>query len=113
MFFPFFFKLKPPALRIFILGTRGAGKTTNGEWLAKQLDIFYIKFRELLQMLIIAKTKEKILHADEVDLAAADSLALLAALTEEAREEDTNEDMAAIIPVSIYKLLCISTYLKL
>lgn len=64
-------------------------------------------------MLIITKTKEKILHADEVDSAAADSLALLVALTEEVRGKDTNQNMAAIIPVSIYKLLCISSYLKL
>lgn len=91
---------------MFILGTRGAGKTTNGEWLAKQLDIFYVKFRELLQLLLIAKTKEKIPHADEVDLRAADSLANLEALKKKAREY-TMQDNAAIIQVSIYKLLCI------
>lgn len=97
----FIFYFKPPALRIFFLGSRGAGKTTNGEWLAKQLDIFYIKFRELLQTMIITKTKEKIPHADEVDSAAADSLARLEALTREARGEDTKDDFAARIQVSI------------
>lgn len=51
-------------------------------------------------MLIIAKTKERILHADEEDSAATDSLALLVALTKEARGEDTDEDIPAIIQVS-------------
>lgn len=64
-------------------------------------------------MLIIAKTKEKILHADEVDSAAADSLALLVALTTEARGEDTDEDIAATVQVGMDKLLCISTCLRL
>lgn len=109
----FIFFLEPPPVRVFILGTRGAGKTTSGEWLAKQLDIFYIKFRELLQMLIITKTKEKIPRADEVDSAAADSLAHLEALIIEARGGDAKEDITAGIQVSIYILLCISTYLKL
>lgn len=108
----FFFKFKPPALRIFVLGSRGAGKTTHGEWLAKQLDIFYIKFKELLQTLIITKTKEKIPRADEADLAAAASLARLKALTNEAGGEDTKDEVAATIQVSIYKLLCTVTYPK-
>lgn len=64
-------------------------------------------------MLIIAKTKERILHADEEDSAAADSLALLVALTKEARGEDTDEDSPATIQVSNNRLLRISTYLKL
>lgn len=64
-------------------------------------------------MLIIAKTKERILHADEEDSAAADSLALLVALIKEARGEDTDEDIAATIQVSNIRLLCILTYLKL
>lgn len=64
-------------------------------------------------MLIIAKTKERILHADEEDSAAADSMALLVALIKEARGEDTEEDIAATIQVSNNRLLCISTYLKI
>lgn len=106
LFFSTFFKLlfKPPALRIFVLGSRGAGKTTCGEWLAKQLDIFYIKFRELFQMMIIAKTRERITPADEVDLTTAESLAQVEGLIREARRESTLDDSAARIQVSIYKL---------
>uniref|UniRef100_UPI0037E901CB adenylate kinase 9 n=1 Tax=Semicossyphus pulcher TaxID=241346 RepID=UPI0037E901CB len=59
--------LKPPALRILLLGTRGSGKTTHGEWLAKQLGLFHVQFREHLQMLIMAKTKARVPSADEVD----------------------------------------------
>uniref|UniRef100_A0A3B5A2W7 Adenylate kinase 9 n=1 Tax=Stegastes partitus TaxID=144197 RepID=A0A3B5A2W7_9TELE len=58
--------LKPPALRIFLLGTRGSGKTTNGEWLAQHLGLFHIQFREHLQTLIMAKTKKRVPCADEV-----------------------------------------------
>ncbi|XP_030577131.1 adenylate kinase 9 isoform X3 [Archocentrus centrarchus] len=58
--------LKPPALRIFLLGSRGSGKTTHGKWLAQQLGLFHIQFREQLQMLIMAKTKTRILDADEL-----------------------------------------------
>ncbi|XP_068199434.1 adenylate kinase 9 [Antennarius striatus] len=59
--------LKPPPVRIFLLGTRGSGKTAHGEWLAQQLGIFFIQFREQLQTLIIAKTKKKVPYADEVE----------------------------------------------
>lgn len=106
VFFSTFLKLlfKPPALRIFVLGSRGAGKTTCGEWLAKQLDIFYIKFRELFQMMIIAKTREKITPADEVDLTTAESLAQVEGLIREARRASTLDDSAARMQVSIYKL---------
>nr|XP_057912171.1 adenylate kinase 9 isoform X2 [Doryrhamphus excisus] len=57
--------LKPPALRIFLLGCRGSGKTTQGEWLAKKLGLFHIQFREQLQMLLMAKTKQRVVSADE------------------------------------------------
>nr|XP_046228264.1 adenylate kinase 9 [Scatophagus argus] len=82
--------LKAPALRIFLLGTRGSGKTTNGEWLAQQLGIFHIQFREQLQMLIMAKTKKKVPYADEVETSE-DSPEDLEALIKAARGEDDKE----------------------
>lgn len=62
------FCFQPPALRIFLLGVRGSGKSTVGRWLAQKLGLFHIEFREQLQMLIIAKTKKRIPYADEVML---------------------------------------------
>ncbi|XP_046877163.1 adenylate kinase 9 isoform X1 [Hypomesus transpacificus] len=59
--------LQPPALRIFLLGTRGSGKTTHGKWLAEKLGIFYIQFRERLQELILAKTQTRVPYSDEVE----------------------------------------------
>lgn len=64
-------------------------------------------------MMIIAKTKEKITPADEVDLTSAESLAQVEGLIREARRDRTLDDSAARIQVSIYKLLSIATYLKL
>ena len=58
---------QPPALRIFLLGTRGSGKTTHGKWLAEKLGIFYIQFRERLQELILAKTQTRVPYSDEVE----------------------------------------------
>lgn len=55
-------------------------------------------------MMIIAKTREKITPADEVDLTAAESLAQVEGLIREARRESTLDDSAARIQVSIYKL---------
>ncbi|XP_077367067.1 adenylate kinase 9 isoform X2 [Festucalex cinctus] len=57
--------LKPPALRIFLLGCRGSGKTTQGEWLAKQLGLFHIQFREHLQTLLMPKMKRRVIPTDE------------------------------------------------
>ncbi|XP_070781653.1 adenylate kinase 9 [Enoplosus armatus] len=82
--------LKPPALRIFLLGTRGSGKTTHGEWLAQQLGIFHIQFRETLQMLIMAKTKKQVPYADEV-ASSKESPVDLEALIKEARGEGAKE----------------------
>ncbi|XP_066533319.1 adenylate kinase 9 [Hoplias malabaricus] len=59
--------LKPPALRIFQLGVRGSGKTTHGRWLAQQLGLFHIQFRERLQEMILAKTRSRVPYADEVE----------------------------------------------
>ncbi|KAL7388763.1 hypothetical protein ABVT39_020280 [Epinephelus coioides] len=88
--------LKPPALRILLLGTRGSGKTTHGEWLAQQLGIFHIQFREQLQMLIMAKTKKRVPCADEVE-SSEESPEDLEAQIAEARQEnkDETEDTSA------------------
>ncbi|XP_036406140.1 adenylate kinase 9 [Megalops cyprinoides] len=59
--------LKAPALRILLLGTRGSGKTTHGRWLANELGIFHIQFRERLQELIISKTLTQIPYADDTE----------------------------------------------
>ncbi|XP_054474711.1 adenylate kinase 9 [Anoplopoma fimbria] len=85
--------LKPPVLRVVLLGTRGSGKTTHGEWLAQQLGIFHIQFREQLQMLIMAKTKQRVPYADEIE-SSEESPDDLEALIEEARgdvEKETEE----------------------
>ncbi|KAK9956621.1 hypothetical protein ABG768_014340 [Culter alburnus] len=57
--------LKPPALRVFMLGVRGSGKTTYGKWLAEQLGVFHIQFRERLQELILRKTQKRVSYADD------------------------------------------------
>ncbi|XP_050995505.1 adenylate kinase 9 isoform X2 [Labeo rohita] len=57
--------LKPPALRVFMLGVRGSGKTTHGKWLADQLGVFHIQFRERLQELILQKTQKHVSYADD------------------------------------------------
>ncbi|XP_053736927.1 adenylate kinase 9 [Synchiropus splendidus] len=70
--------LKPPALRVILLGTRGSGKTTQGKWLAEHFGLFYIQFREQLQALIMAKTRQEIPRMDEVeDTEEADNLEIL------------------------------------
>ncbi|XP_074541277.1 adenylate kinase 9 [Halichoeres trimaculatus] len=87
--------LKPPALRIFLLGARGSGKTTHGDWLAKQLGIFHIQFRELLQTLIIAKTKKRVPRADEVPSSEQSPDDLEALIKEAKGEEEEEEDIPA------------------
>uniref|UniRef100_A0A8D3BXV2 Adenylate kinase 9 n=1 Tax=Scophthalmus maximus TaxID=52904 RepID=A0A8D3BXV2_SCOMX len=90
--------LKPPALRVFLLGTRASGKTSHGEWLAQQLGLFYIQFREQLQMLIMAKTQARVPYADEEE-SSEESPEYLDTLIKEARgndveaEEDTSQEM--------------------
>ncbi|XP_059368551.1 adenylate kinase 9 [Carassius carassius] len=59
--------LKPPALRVFLLGVRGSGKTTHGKWLAEQLGVFHIQFRERLQELILRKTQKHVAYADDTE----------------------------------------------
>nr|XP_023692139.1 adenylate kinase 9 isoform X1 [Paramormyrops kingsleyae] len=60
-------RLQAPALRIFLLGVRGSGKTSQTKWLAKRLSIFHIRFRERLQELIVGKTGERVPYADEME----------------------------------------------
>ena len=43
-------QLKPPAIRIFVLGPRQSGKSTQARLLAQKLDVFHIKFRDYLQV---------------------------------------------------------------
>ncbi|XP_075872948.1 adenylate kinase 9 isoform X2 [Nelusetta ayraudi] len=87
--------LQPPALRMFCLGNRGAGKTTLGVWLAKQLGIFHIKFREQLQMVIVAKNGQRVPYSDEVeskeDLTTQIKQARRAAADEEEEEEEKED----------------------
>ncbi|KAF6717964.1 Adenylate kinase 9 [Oryzias melastigma] len=58
--------LKPPALRIFMLGPRGSGKSSLSEELSQQLGLFHVQFIEMLQMMIVAKTKTRVSLVDEV-----------------------------------------------
>ncbi|XP_034018068.1 adenylate kinase 9 [Thalassophryne amazonica] len=80
--------LKPPALRILMLGTRGSGKTTHGKWLAQKFGIFHIQFRELLQEFIMAKTQQQVPHASEVAFPEELPAEEIEALMKELRGED-------------------------
>jgi adenylate kinase family enzyme len=51
-------RVKVPAPRIFVMGPRGSGKSTQSRTLAIKLDVFHVKFRDYLQELIIGKTKK-------------------------------------------------------
>ncbi|KAM3602818.1 uncharacterized protein V6R79_011333 [Siganus canaliculatus] len=82
--------LKPPAVRIFLLGARGSGKTTHGAWLAQQLGIFHIQFREQLQAIIMAKTMKRVPYADEVNSSGV-PLQDLEAKIKEARGQDEKQ----------------------
>ncbi|NXS70970.1 KAD9 kinase, partial [Pandion haliaetus] len=58
--------IQAPPLRVCLLGTHGAGKTTCARRIADKLGIFHIQFEEYLQELILPKTKEKVEpHVDE------------------------------------------------
>ncbi|XP_026878248.2 adenylate kinase 9 isoform X1 [Electrophorus electricus] len=59
--------LKTPAVRLFQLGVRGSGKTSHGRWLAEQLGLFHVQFRERLQELILPKTQRRVPYADEAE----------------------------------------------
>ena len=49
---------QPPPMRLFLLGPRGAGKTTAGRQLAERLGVFHVGFRDLLQESILPKMKK-------------------------------------------------------
>lgn len=51
-------RVKIPAHRIFIMGPKGSGKSTQARFLAEKLNIFHVKFRDYLQELIIGKLKK-------------------------------------------------------
>ncbi|XP_008395990.1 adenylate kinase 9 isoform X2 [Poecilia reticulata] len=84
--------LKPPPLRIFMLGARGSGKTTNGEWLAKQLGLFHIQFKEQLQMKIMAKTYNPVPSADEAVYLKSDTEYVEEQIRVEKGEEEETEN---------------------
>ncbi|KAF1512630.1 Adenylate kinase 9, partial [Eudyptula albosignata] len=52
--------IQAPPLRVCLLGTHGAGKTTCARQIADKLGIFHIQFEEYLRELILPKTKEKV-----------------------------------------------------
>jgi hypothetical protein len=52
--------LQPPAIRVFLLGSRGSGKSLYGRELAEKLGLFHIQFREYLQELVLCKTKKRV-----------------------------------------------------
>jgi adenylate/nucleoside-diphosphate kinase len=45
---------------LFVLGSKGSGKTLYGRHLAEKLGVFHIDFQERLQELIIAKTGKRV-----------------------------------------------------
>ena len=49
------------------MGARGSGKSTQARFLADQLDLFHVKFRDYLQEMIIGKTKRFIEPEKEED----------------------------------------------
>ncbi|NWS97680.1 KAD9 kinase, partial [Mionectes macconnelli] len=52
--------IQAPPLRVCLLGTHGAGKTTCARRIADKLGIFHIQFEEYLQELILPKTRKKV-----------------------------------------------------
>ncbi|NXN17390.1 KAD9 kinase, partial [Indicator maculatus] len=52
--------IQAPPLRVCLIGTHGAGKSTCARQVAEKLGIFHIQFEEYLQELILPKTKGKV-----------------------------------------------------
>ena len=51
---------QPPALRLLIIGPKGSGKSTLGKFLADQLGLYHVSFREKLHELIMPKAKRPV-----------------------------------------------------
>ena len=79
---------QPPALRLLMLGARGSGKSFHGSWLARQLGVFHIQFRERLQELILAKTQSRVVRADEAERPEKEDLTEESGGTEAPHEEE-------------------------
>jgi len=58
-------RVQPPAIRLLIMGPRGAGKTLHSRTLAMKLHMFHIQFRDYLQEQVIAKTKKRVISERE------------------------------------------------
>ena len=71
-----------------MLGARGSGKTFHGSWLARQLGVFHIQFRERLQELILAKTQSRVVRADEAERPEKEDLTEESGGTEAPHEEE-------------------------
>ncbi|NWU91730.1 KAD9 kinase, partial [Upupa epops] len=60
--------IQAPPLRVCLLGTHGAGKTTCARQIANKVGIFHIQFEEYLQQLILPKTKKKVVPRFDEEL---------------------------------------------
>ncbi|XP_078492449.1 adenylate kinase 9 [Ciona intestinalis] len=93
--------LQPPPPRILILGARGCGKTSHGRWMAEQLGVFHISFREKLQEMILAKTGRKLgpdheesrLLRNEMSVSVEDAVVKALSDQEEKSEEEEAFDL--------------------
>ncbi|XP_053155672.1 adenylate kinase 9 isoform X5 [Hemicordylus capensis] len=74
--------LKAPPIRVLLLGSHGAGKTTCARWLADKLGIFHIQFDERLQELIRIKTGHRVGPEEEEEEDEEDSAALMQEIVE-------------------------------
>eukprot|EP00111_Clytia_hemisphaerica_P024229 TCONS_00071384-protein len=52
--------VKPPPIRLILLGPKGSGKTLHGRLLAKKFGLMHISFKDRLQELLLPKLQKKI-----------------------------------------------------
>lgn len=83
-------RIQVPPPRILVLGPRGSGKSTQARYLADQLNIFHVKFRDYLQELVIGKTKKKLEAEHEEEKALDDQMQL--EIEEEQLEEEQERE---------------------